>query len=120
MDVFLMIRRHKTTVFLDAKESTSVLELKRLLTGIVKRSPEDIRLYKDGGEIILEDNKSLCDHGFTAALARAQSPAEIGMSLRAGDDFEPLEIADLSVPPELPDVMKHQENTSVQHETAAT
>ena len=45
MDVFLMIRRHKTTVFLDAKENTSVLELKRMIEGITKKPPAEQRLY---------------------------------------------------------------------------
>lgn len=45
-DVFLMIRRHKTTIFTDAKESTTVYELKRIVEGILKRSPEEQRLYK--------------------------------------------------------------------------
>ncbi|GAA6088312.1 elongin-B [Tachysurus ichikawai] len=46
MDVFLMIRRHKTTIFTDAKESTTVYELKRIVEGILKRVPEEQRLYK--------------------------------------------------------------------------
>uniref|UniRef100_A0A8C1ZCV1 Elongin B n=3 Tax=Cyprinus carpio TaxID=7962 RepID=A0A8C1ZCV1_CYPCA len=46
MDVFLMIRRHKTTIFTDAKESTTIYELKRIVEGILKRSPEEQRLYK--------------------------------------------------------------------------
>lgn len=41
-----MIRRHKTTIFTDAKESTTVYELKRIVEGILKRSPEDQHLYK--------------------------------------------------------------------------
>lgn len=41
-----MIRRHKTTIFTDAKESTTVHELKRIVEGILKRPPEDQRLYK--------------------------------------------------------------------------
>lgn len=45
-DVFLMIRRHKTTIFTDAKESTTVYELKRIVEGILKRAPDDQRLYK--------------------------------------------------------------------------
>jgi hypothetical protein len=45
MDVFLMIRRHKTTIFLDAKENTTVMELKRMIEGITKKSPTDHRLY---------------------------------------------------------------------------
>ena len=42
-----MIRRKKTTVFMDAKESTPVLEMKRMLQGIAKKLPEDMRLFKD-------------------------------------------------------------------------
>ena len=45
MDVFVMVRRKKTTLFLDAKESTSVLELKRMVAGITKTPPERQRLY---------------------------------------------------------------------------
>lgn len=41
-----MIRRHKTTIFTDAKESTTVYELKRIVEGILKRAPEDQRLFK--------------------------------------------------------------------------
>ena len=41
MDVFLMIRRKKCTIFTDAKENTSVLELKKMVEGILKYAPED-------------------------------------------------------------------------------
>lgn len=41
-----MIRRHKTTIFTDAKESTTVYELKRIVEGILKRPPEEQILYK--------------------------------------------------------------------------
>lgn len=41
-----MIRRHKTTIFTDAKESTTVYELKRIVEGVLKRPPEDQKLYK--------------------------------------------------------------------------
>ena len=43
MDVFLMIRRKKCTIFTDAKENTSVLELKKMVEGILKFSPEEQR-----------------------------------------------------------------------------
>lgn len=52
-DVFLMIRRRKTTIFTDAKESTTVYELKRIVEGILKRTPEDQRLYKVSLELSL-------------------------------------------------------------------
>ena len=48
-----MIRRAKTTVFMDAKESTTVLELKKMVQGITKRAPEDMKLYKED-QVLLE------------------------------------------------------------------
>lgn len=45
MDVFLMIRRKKTTIFLDAKENTKVADLKRMIEGITKKPPPEQRLY---------------------------------------------------------------------------
>ncbi|KAK2175709.1 hypothetical protein NP493_710g01013 [Ridgeia piscesae] len=119
MDVFLMIRRKKTTVFMDAKESTPVLEMKKMLQGITKKLPEDMRLFKDDQP--LEDHKTLGDCGFTSSTARAQAPATIGLSYKQDDgDFEQLEVAPLSTPPELPDVMKPTESTSAhkQEQTA--
>ncbi|XP_078391743.1 elongin-B [Cetorhinus maximus] len=78
MDVFLMIRRHRTTIFTDAKESTTVLELKKVVEGILKRLPEDQRLYKD--DQLLEDGKTLGDCGFTSQTARPQAPATVGLA----------------------------------------
>jgi len=51
-----MIRRKKTSIFLDAKESTTVSELKKMVRGITKRAVEDMKLYKDeqvGGEEVV-------------------------------------------------------------------
>ena len=45
MDVCRMIRRPKTTIFTDARESSAVSELKRAVEGILKRPPEEQRLY---------------------------------------------------------------------------
>lgn len=45
MDVFLMVRRKKTTIFLDAKETTTVLDLKKMIEGITKKGPSDQQLY---------------------------------------------------------------------------
>lgn len=96
---------------MDAKETTPVLELKKMVQGITKRVPDDIRLYKDDQP--LEDNKTLGDCGFTSSTARAQAPATIGLVFRGDDgEFEALEIAALSTPPELPDVMRPQESTT--------
>lgn len=45
MDVFLMVRRKKTTIFLDAKESSTVLDLKKMIEGITKKAPADQQLF---------------------------------------------------------------------------
>merc|ERR1711872_296549 len=113
MDVFLMVRRKTTSVFLDAKESSTVLDVKRMLNGILKKAPEDMRLLREDN--ILEDGKTLGEAGLTSATAKPQEPATLGLTLRDGDDFEPLEIAELSIPPELPDVMKQQESSTAAH-----
>ncbi|XP_038672171.1 LOW QUALITY PROTEIN: elongin-B [Scyliorhinus canicula] len=118
MDVFLMIRRHRTTIFTDAKESTTLeLELKRVVEGILKRLPEDQRLYKD--DQLLGDDKTLGDCGFTSQTARPQAPATVGLAFKSMDDlFEPLAIDQFSSPPELPDVMKPQDSGSGANEQA--
>ncbi|MEE6515140.1 hypothetical protein FKM82_023633 [Ascaphus truei] len=117
MDVFLMIRRHKTTIFTDAKESTTVYELKRIVEGILKRPPEEQRLYKD--DQLLDDIKTLSDCGFTSQTARPQAPATVGLAFRSsGDSFEPLRVDSFSSPPELPDVMKPQETSGSANEQA--
>ncbi|KAL4685732.1 hypothetical protein H8959_001329 [Pygathrix nigripes] len=82
-DVFLMIRRHKTTIFTDAKESSTVFELKRIVEGILKRPPDEQRLYKD--DQLLDDGKTLGECGFTSQTARPQAPATVGLAFRAGD-----------------------------------
>ena len=52
MDVFLMIRRKKTTIFLDAKENTKVSDLKRMIEGITKKPPPEQRLYNKDDVVI--------------------------------------------------------------------
>ncbi|XP_036265814.1 elongin-B [Pipistrellus kuhlii] len=116
MDVFLMIRRHKTTIFTDAKESSTVLELKRIVEGILKRPPDEQRLYKD--DQLLDDSKTLGECGFTSQTARPQAPATVGLAFRADDAFEALRIEPFSSPPELPDVMKPQDSGSSANEQA--
>jgi len=106
MDVFLMVRRKKTTVFIDAKEDTSVLELKRMVSGITKVLPEDQKLYATNREE-MRDDKHLSDYGLTAANAKPQNPATVSLAFRDGSgNWEEIDIAPLSQPPELPEVMR--------------
>ncbi|XP_051000896.1 elongin-B-like [Acomys russatus] len=99
-----MIRHHKTTIFTDAKESSTVLELKRIVEGILKRPPDEQRLYKDNQ--LLDDRKTLGKCGFTSQTAQPQAPATVGLAFRADGAFEALCIEPFSSPPELPDMRK--------------
>ena len=69
---------------------------------------------------VMDDDKSLADYGLTAAVAKAQQPAEVGLAFR-GDDgaWEELEKTPYSIPPELPDVMKPGQDSVAQEQTVA-
>ncbi|CAO2599412.1 ELOB [Lemmus lemmus] len=79
-DLFLMIRSHKTTIFTDAKESSTVLELKRIVEGTLKRPPDEQRLYKN--DQLLDDGKTLGECGFTDSTATGPSNSVPGFSSR--------------------------------------
>ena len=83
MDVFLMIWRHKTTIFTDAKESSTIFELKRIVESILKRPPDEQRLYKD--DQLLDDGKTLEECGFTRLTAEVKAPATVGLAFREDD-----------------------------------
>ncbi|XP_042526128.1 elongin-B-like [Dipodomys spectabilis] len=108
MDVFLMIRRHKTTIFTVAKESSTVFELKRIVEGILQRPPDKLRLYKD--DQLLDDEKTLRECGFTSQTARPHVPATVGLAFLEDETVEALHIEPFSSPPELPDVMKPKDS----------
>jgi len=116
MDVFLMVRRKKTTIFIDAKEDTTVLDLKRMIAGITKVMPEDQKLFKDREE--MKDEKTIGDYGLNPGTAKPQLPATVGLVFKnENGDWEELEISPLSQPPELPEVMRQQE-TNTQEQAA--
>jgi len=118
MDVFLMIRTKKTTIFTDAKENTPVLELKKMIEGILKHAPADQKLYNMDNEV-MEDESILQDYGITMATAKAQAPAQLGLAIREDNgDFLPLEITPYSSPPDLPEVMKNQDAANGQEQVA--
>ncbi|EZA61151.1 Transcription elongation factor B polypeptide [Ooceraea biroi] len=116
-----MIRRKKMTIFTDAKDDTTVLELKKMIEGeaqvdevsigILKIAPANQQLFNKEN-VQMSDNKTLQDYGLTSSTAKAQCPALVGLALRqhADSQFEPLEMTPFSLPPDLPDVMKSQEN----------
>lgn len=110
MDVFLMIRRKKLTIFTDAKDTTTVLELKKIIEGILKVPPQNQQLFNKDNTV-MDDTMLLSDYGLTSTTAKAQSPATVGLAIKDDNgDFEALDLIPYSAPPDLPDVMKSQEN----------
>ena len=102
MDLFLMVRRQKTTLFLDVKDTATVFDVKLMIAGIIKRQPEDQKLVYE--HQVMNDSHPITNY---FSQARAQSPATIGLMLRGEDNkFEQLEIKPYSEPPELPAVMQ--------------
>ena len=118
MDVYFQLRRQKTTIYTDLKETNSVLELKKTLQGILKKPAEDMKLFnmsqKDSKNSFmeLEDGVTLKDCGFDSNNARPQAPAELAYVFRVGDtEWEEIDIVKYSDPPELPDVMRPNNQT---------
>ncbi|KAL6091279.1 hypothetical protein STEG23_032280, partial [Scotinomys teguina] len=116
MDVFLMIQRHKTTIFTDAKELSTMFELKFIVKGILKWPRDKQQLYKD--DQLLDDGKTLGECGFTSQTAQPQSPATVGLAFQVDDALESLCIEPFSSPPELPNVMKPQDSGGSANEQA--
>ena len=70
------------TIFLDATEETTVYQLKKMLEGIIKKEPEEQKLYDIDSKEALDDAKTLGDCGYKSQNAKAQDPASIGLAYR--------------------------------------
>ena len=77
-----MVRRKKQTLFLDATEETTILQLKKMLEAIMKKAPEDQQLYKVDTKEPLNDSRTLGDCGYKSSIAKAQDPSVIGIRFR--------------------------------------
>ncbi|XP_078035412.1 transcription elongation factor elongin B isoform X2 [Augochlora pura] len=109
-----MIRRKNMTIFTNATEHTSVKEVKNMIEGIIKVPPANQKLYKDN--TVMLDYQSLSAYGITSVSTKPQCPALIGLAIcEENGQFEPLSITPYSIPPDLPDVMKSQENSDFDH-----
>ncbi|KFV59731.1 Transcription elongation factor B polypeptide 2, partial [Tyto alba] len=106
-DIYLMTHRHKTTIFTEAKETTTVHELKKMVEGILKKLPEEQCLYKDN-QLLDDDHRTLLDCGLSSQSCHPHVPATVGLALfRPGNGtFGPLCIDPFPSTSELPDVMK--------------
>ncbi|VDK52832.1 unnamed protein product [Gongylonema pulchrum] len=81
-DLFFEILRRKTHIFCDAKENATVMELKRIVEGILKLPVGKQILKKQNDEgywLPLSDEQTLSDCGFSSLNARAQAPASIAL-----------------------------------------
>ncbi|XP_064227773.1 elongin-B-like [Aotus nancymaae] len=111
-----MIWLHKTTIFRDTKESSTVFEPKHIIESILKQPLDEQRLYED--DQLLDDGKTLGECGFTSQTARPQAPATVGLAFWADDTFEALCIEPFSSLPEMLDMMKPQDLGSSANEQA--
>merc|ERR1712038_914695 len=83
--VYLRIRRNKTTIFVDLKQTSTILELKKEISSILpKYAPENIQIIKDSE--VLEDNKTMSKSNILKDSARAQAPLELKMAVRDSGD----------------------------------
>ncbi|CAH8825806.1 unnamed protein product [Trichobilharzia szidati] len=80
MEVYMVVRRKKTNIHLNAKETSLVLEVKKMIEGILKVKPEDQLLLKHQTE--MEDEKTLSYYNLNSQTARAHTPATLGLCLR--------------------------------------
>ena len=70
--------------------------------------------------MIEQKHDGFIDNEDLGTLAKAQSPAEVGLAYaNDGGSFEELEKTPYSSPPELPDVMKPGQEASTQETTTA-
>ncbi|KAG5313242.1 ELOB protein, partial [Acromyrmex insinuator] len=105
VNVYLLIRRKKMTLYLDVPENTQVIKLKKMIEAIFKVQPQDQRLlimFLNNGH--LDEYKELSDstaqlfqYGLTSSAAMVTNPAIIGLAVRQEDgSFESLEVTPYS------------------------
>lgn len=77
-----------------------------MVAGITKVGPENQLFYED--EQCMEKDKPLTKYDLNGSTAKARAPAAVPLAFRdpCSVKFETVEVAPLSSPPELPDVMK--------------
>ncbi|XP_049627368.1 elongin-B-like [Suncus etruscus] len=116
MDMFLMTRRHKITIFTNSTGSSIIFELKCIIGSILKWPPDEQHLYKENQ--LLDNGKMLGECGFTSQIVQPQAPAMVGLAFQADKASGVLHIKPLSSSPKLPNVMKPQDSGSKTNEQA--
>ncbi|XP_018054478.1 PREDICTED: transcription elongation factor B polypeptide 2-like [Atta colombica] len=105
VDVYLVIRRKKMTLYLDMPESTQVIKLKKMIEAIFKVQPQDQRLFimflnnghLDEYKELSDSTAQLFQYGLISSAAMVTNPAIIGLAIRQEDgSFESLEVTPYS------------------------
>ena len=95
-DVFLMVRRKKSTIFLSCKETDTVAVLKKMLSGILRKEAEAMKIFQqcdnaEQGETAgmwslllhdvssseLDNSASMESLGFLSSTCKPMSPGAI-------------------------------------------
>lgn len=91
-DCYLQIRHGKQTIFTDVFETTTVHELKEILSNILHINSDDIQI-RSHNQIFDIDTKHLLEYGITSKQARPQNPFQLEFILKLDDGtFETNEI----------------------------
>eukprot|EP01028_Stygiella_incarcerata_P013438 TRINITY_DN82319_c0_g1_i1.p2 TRINITY_DN82319_c0_g1~~TRINITY_DN82319_c0_g1_i1.p2 ORF type:complete len:143 (-),score=57.13 TRINITY_DN82319_c0_g1_i1:128-556(-) len=61
MSVYLKVKRHKTTYFIQSEETSKILDVKNSLQELTGRSTSHLRLFCDskGGKVLCEDDQTI-------------------------------------------------------------
>lgn len=109
MALVLLVRRKKTTIYLHADESDTVLEIKRMISAILKCPPQNQQLFHvieadddamTDSHVQLDDPSTLASYAITRKDAKAIAESTV-IGLAIADDsgsFEPLEITPYTSP----------------------
>ncbi|XP_030377255.1 uncharacterized protein LOC115626138 [Scaptodrosophila lebanonensis] len=102
MDVYVMIRKHNSTILLDIKENTTIYDLKCMIAPLLNVRPFDQLLFSKDNKQMMNSDK-LKDYGIIASIATPQEPVQLSLVVRDDEgDFNPIDITPYSEPPPLP------------------
>ena len=105
----MIVRRRNLSILIDTKEDATVTDLKRQISVLINRTPDEQMLLRDDTELM--DGVNLSQYNITPITAKPQSPCVLGLCLKENGQFEALDITPYSTPPELPDSLKNTEST---------
>ncbi|CAL0304942.1 unnamed protein product [Lupinus luteus] len=86
MDMYIRVKRSKTTYFIKCKPSDKVLDIKEKLQELIDQPANDQRLVLPGTREVLEDSKTLAEQ-------KVENDAVVALTFRKDDnEFEEVNI----------------------------